>query len=244
MIGFGSRSFVTLIALVFTGVLVSGCLGGKPVVGPDPAAIEAAKARGGQAIDPTHVDAGELLAIESGALDQSVPRAAPKANGAAKTSSDFPVEQPQDRTVASPPPQQVARAKPVRQPARKRNPGKREITAVAVPRVTGAPGAGNAELTQAMRDVLSGAGWPVRSVADANSLTVRGKVSVGKVYGGKQPVQLAWTVSDPEGKVLGTIRQKNQVAPGSVDQGFGVSARFVAKAASSGIFDLVKQVRK
>ncbi|MEM7426429.1 MAG: hypothetical protein AAF441_10055 [Pseudomonadota bacterium] len=242
MIGISAASLRLLAALALVAVAASGCLGAAKVSGPDPAAIEAAKARGGQAIDPTHVDAGELLAIESGVLDQTAPSTRAQVPYS-KSSSDFPIEQA-PAPVADPPPRQVSRAQPAAPKTRKRKPGKREIAAVAVPRVTGAPGSGNSELTQAMREVLSNAGWPVRNRPGNDTLTIAGTVEVGKAYRGRQPVQLAWTVSDPAGKVLGTIRQRNQVAPGSVDQGFGASARFVAKAASSGIFDLVKQAQR
>ena len=126
----------------------------------------------------------------------------------------------------------------------RRKSGKREIRAVAVPKVRGAPGDGNAELTAAMRTVLRNAGWPVRAEPGSDTLTVRGNVEIGKARKGKQPIKLAWIVSDPTGEVLGTIRQKNNVPAGSVDHGFGPNAKFVAKAASSGIFDLVKQKRK
>ena len=48
-------------------LLLAGCLrSGTPVVAPSAAAIEQAKALGGSAIDPTHRDAPELLAIETG----------------------------------------------------------------------------------------------------------------------------------------------------------------------------------
>ena len=242
MIGCDLRAIRTLAALAVAALILSGCLGNQPVIGPDPAAIEAAKARGGQAIDPTHVDAGELLAIESGALDRSAPQqpqpqtAPPAYTPSAHEAAAPSVETQQTRKTAG----VQTRKRTLKKPKAKAN----EIVAVAVPPVKGAPGDGNAELTEAMRDVLEGAGWPVETKPGPNALTVAGKVEVGRDYQGKQPVRLAWTVSDPSGNVLGTIRQQNRVPTGSVDEGFGASAGFIARGASTGIFDLVKQVRR
>ena len=173
-------------------VLAPGCLGSKPVVGPDPAAIEAAKARGGQAIDPTHIDAGDLLAIESGALDRSAPQQPVQQTTPPNyTPSAHEVAPP---TTQAQQPSRVASVQPKKRTLRKPKARKNEIVAVAVPPVKGAPGDGNIELTEAMRDVLEGAGWPVESRSGPDTLTVSGKVEVGKNYQGKQPVRLAWVV--------------------------------------------------
>ena len=58
-----------------------------------------------------------------------------------------------------------------------------------------------------------------------------------------QQVQLAWAVMLPTGKVLGTVRQQNDVPAGSLNQGWGKTAGFAAEAAAEGIFNLVQEVR-
>jgi len=118
-----------------------------------------------------------------------------------------------------------------------------QIKAVAVIPVKGSPGSGNAELTRAMRETLKSAGWPVISAPRADALTIKGKVKVSEVAGETQKVSLAWTISAPNGKVLGTISQSNMVPAGAIDLGWGDSAIQVAEAAALGIFDLVKQLR-
>ncbi|HTN97718.1 MAG TPA: hypothetical protein VL101_12140 [Nordella sp.] len=142
------------------------------------------------------------------------------------------VEPPEDQVVA-------ASAKPIKTDVANR----KEITAVAVIPVKGAPGSGNTDLTQAMRETLQDAGWPVLSKPRGDALTIVGKVELGPVEGQTQKVALAWEVRTPDGKTLGTIRQANSVPSGSLAQGFGNNALFAAQAAARGISDLVTQYR-
>jgi hypothetical protein len=133
----------------------------------------------------------------------------------------------------------AAAAKPVRSDGT----GRRQITAVAVLPVSGAPGSGNDDLTQAMRHILADAGWPVLSKPREDALTILGHVTLGPKQAKNQNVALAWTVKTPDGKTLGTIKQANKVPPGSLEGGFGENALFAAQAAASGIYDLVKKYR-
>jgi hypothetical protein len=113
------------------------------------------------------------------------------------------------------------------------------IKAVAVPSVQGAAGQGNAELTQAMREVLRNAGWPVVNAQNASALTIRGKVKSVR-SGAVETVQLAWVVTTPDGKTLGDISQSNEVPAGSLDKGWGENARLATEAAATGIFKLIQ----
>ncbi len=221
---------LTVVALALS---LGGCLSsGTPVVAPSAAAIEQAKALGGSPIDPTHRDAPELIAIETGVAEL------PGGPG----SVDEPgTHSPPGGLNTGSTRQRVAEVQPRETIKPPRN--TKAINAVAVPQVKGAPGAGNRELTAAMRKVLRDAGWPVRNKPGDDTLTVSGKVKVGKTQKGKQPITLAWVVSDPTGDVLGTVKQANRVPSGSVDQGFGPNAKFVAQAAAPGIFNLVKDAK-
>lgn len=116
------------------------------------------------------------------------------------------------------------------------------IKSVAVPSVQGAAGQGNAELTQAMRQVLRDAGWPVVNTPSASALTIRGKVKTVRA-GAVETVELAWVVSTPDGKTLGDISQANDVPAGSLDKGWGENARFATEAAATGIFKLIQNYR-
>ena len=117
------------------------------------------------------------------------------------------------------------------------------IRGVTVTGVKGSPGKGNAELANAMRRVLQKAGWPVYDSARPDALNIAGNVKLGKKKGATQKVALAWTVSSPDGKKLGTIRQANDVPAGSLDAGWGKTADYAAQAGAEGIFNLVGKLR-
>ena len=117
------------------------------------------------------------------------------------------------------------------------------IEGVAIGGVNGAGKAGNGELTDALVRVLTDAGWPVKQEPNDNVLTIHGDVSVGEPNGKDQKVILRWTVSAPDGQVLGAVEQANDVPAGSLDNGWGAAADHAAVAAAQGIFDLVDKLR-
>jgi len=118
-----------------------------------------------------------------------------------------------------------------------------EIRAVAVTRVSGSPGRGNSELLAAMRRTLAAAGWPVFTRARKDALTIHGEVALGKPVSRSQRVTLKWIVTTPDGKVLGTVAQANNVPAGSLDKGWGQTADLATRAASQGIFAVVKKAQ-
>ncbi len=117
------------------------------------------------------------------------------------------------------------------------------IDKVALVGVTGSPGRGNDELYLAMRKVLRNAGWPVVDKPGKTALSISGRVALAAPKSGVQQVKLAWAVALPTGKVLGTVRQANDVPAGSLNQGWGQTAGYAAEAAAEGIFNLVEQAR-
>ena len=143
-------------------------------------------------------------------------------------------------------PAEAPAAKPVKQatavPATAK-PGQQAIRAVAVVPVRGSPGPGDGQLTSAMRRTLSEAGWPVVSKPQADALTIEGRVKLSEKDAGTQTVSLRWVVKTPDGKVLGDVKQANDVPTGSLDEGWGGAATAVTEAAASGIFDVVKRYR-
>jgi hypothetical protein len=122
-------------------------------------------------------------------------------------------------------------------------PGSMVINAIAVPRVKGSPGDGNAELTDAMRQTLRAAGVPVIDKPRKDALTISGAVKLGPSQGETQRVGVAWTVFSPDGAILGAVRQSNDIPAGSLDKGWGGSAIDAAEAAATGIFDLIQKFR-
>ena len=94
-----------------------------------------------------------------------------------------------------------------------------------------------------MRKVLSEAGWPVVSKPQADAITIEGRVKLATKDGSTQSVSLRWLVKSPSGKVLGDVKQANDVPAGSLDEGWGGAATAVTEAAATGIFDVVKRYR-
>ncbi|MFM8747753.1 MAG: hypothetical protein ACKOED_13970 [Aestuariivirga sp.] len=123
------------------------------------------------------------------------------------------------------------------------DPVKQAIRAVAVVPVKGSPGGGDAELTTVVRKVLSEAGWPVVSKPQHDALTVEGRVKLSKKDAETETVSIRWLVKTPDGKLLGDVKQSNDLPKGALDQGWGPAARAVAEAAATGIFDVVKNYR-
>jgi len=158
--------------------------------------------------------------------------APPPADGKTAALAAVEAEPADDKVVAT-------AAKPVKADGS----GRKQISAVVVLPVSGAPGTGNADLTKAMRQTLADAGWPVLTSPREDALTILGHVKLGPKAAKSQDVALAWTVKTPDGKTLGTVKQANKVPAGSLESGFGDNALFAAEAAAGGIYDLVKKYR-
>jgi hypothetical protein len=112
----------------------------------------------------------------------------------------------------------------------------------ATPVVSGAPGDGNTALAEALQRELSRQGVSL-SDAPGSSYRVEGRVAVGTTKDGKQPVQIDWRVRDAQGKSLGTVSQKNEIPPGSLDGEWGKTADAAAAAAAQGIIKLLPQAK-
>ena len=121
--------------------------------------------------------------------------------------------------------------------------GRLVIKAVAVVPVKGARGKGNDELTRAMRQTLTTAGWTVLKAPAQNALTISGRVEMAEVSGNTQMVALKWVVQAPDGGKLGDVKQANNVPAGSLDTGWGEVAGFAVEAAATGIFELINKFR-
>jgi hypothetical protein len=145
--------------------------------------------------------------------------------------------------VASPPSLATAEAAVPPEPTPKAKPTGNEITAVAVVPVKGALGKGNDELTKAMRQTMTKAGWTVLDAPSKNALTIFGRVVMAPAKGPTQKISLRWDVQTPDGKNLGDVKQANDVPAGSLDGGWGESAGFATEAAATGIYELINKYR-
>jgi hypothetical protein len=113
-----------------------------------------------------------------------------------------------------------------------------------VPRVTGAPGDGSSSLRAALQRELARNGVALADVPSPQTYTVEGKVALGAGSNGKQPITIDWKVTDPSGKKLGTVSQKNEVPQGSLDGAWGKTADAAAAAAAQGILKLLPRPTK
>jgi hypothetical protein len=110
-----------------------------------------------------------------------------------------------------------------------------------VPSVMGAPGDGSASLRLALQRELSRNGVALSESPSPDTYTVEGRVAMGTSNNGKQPITIDWSVSDPSGKKLGSVSQKNEVPQGSLDGAWGKTADAAAAAAAQGILKLLPQ---
>jgi hypothetical protein len=113
-----------------------------------------------------------------------------------------------------------------------------------VPIVTGAPGDGSSSLRSAIQRELAKNGVALGDTPSPQTYTVEGKVALGAGADGKQPITIDWSVSDPNGKKLGTVSQKNEVPQGSLDGAWGKTADAAAAAAAQGILKLLPQATR
>ncbi len=119
-------------------------------------------------------------------------------------------------------------------------PGNDQVVSI-VPVVTGAPGDGNTALAAAIQRELSRQGLVVGDRPGA--YRIEAQVVLGALKDGRQPIQIDWRVRDAQGKSLGTVSQKNEIPPGSLDGPWGKTADAAAAAAAQGIIKLLPQPR-
>ena len=111
------------------------------------------------------------------------------------------------------------------------------VTAL-VPQVVGAPGDGSRSLASALRNELLRNGIKP-TPPGGKAYRVEGRVKMGAVQNGQQPIRIDWVVRDPKGVNLGTVSQENKVPGGSLDGAWGPTASAAATAATQGILKLL-----
>jgi hypothetical protein len=127
--------------------------------------------------------------------------------------------------------------------------GSNKVTAL-VQTVSGAPGDGSVSLTGAMQRALAAKGVALTDKPAGQTYRIQGKVAVGQAKDGKQPVQIEWIVTDPQGNQLidpqkgervKGITQNNEVKQGMLDGAWGQTADNAAGAAAEAISRLLRQ---
>ncbi len=192
------------------------------------------------AVTPPVIDAISTKTVSSIAAwlpAHSSPAVASTASSLVQTAA---VTQPsttgaQPASASSPPPAAKPPASPVTGSI-----GRSALKA-RVPTVTGAPGDGSSSLRAALQRELARNGVALADTPSPQTFTVEGKVALGAGADGKQPITIDWNVTDPSGKKLGTVSQKNEVPQGSLDGAWGKTADAAAAAAAQGILKLLPQ---
>ena len=105
--------------------------------------------------------------------------------------------------------------------------------------VTGAPGDGDAALTDAIRRELPQQGDILVDEARGADYTLAAHVSVSAPKNGQQAVELTWSVADPSGVEAGKVSQLNAVPAGSLDGHWGEVALAAATEAAGGIHEVI-----
>jgi hypothetical protein len=102
---------------------------------------------------------------------------------------------------------------------------------VASPKVTGAPGDGNAALSSAMKRELSVKGVEVTE-ATVGTYRVLAEVKIKAKEDGNEAVSIDWIVNDPKGTRIATVTQNNDIPKGHLSGVWGQNADDAAKGAS------------
>ena len=110
---------------------------------------------------------------------------------------------------------------------------------VAIGKINGAPGDGNAALARALAAVLPRDGVAIVAAGDKPDLMIDGTVALTPATAGQEHVALVWRVRRPGGGQIGTVGQQNDVPKGLLDGKWGDLAYNIAIAASDGIVQLV-----
>jgi hypothetical protein len=102
---------------------------------------------------------------------------------------------------------------------------------VASPKVTGAPGDGNAALSGAMKRELAVKGVEITD-ATAGTYRVLAEVKLKAKADGNEAVSIDWIVNDPKGTRIATVTQNNDIPKGHLSNAWGQNADDAAKGAS------------
>ncbi len=106
-------------------------------------------------------------------------------------------------------PQQMAANTPAANPAATTGSITGAYNAV-VPSVVGAPGDGSQSLTGAIQRELSKNGVALTSAPSTSTYKVEGKVAMGAGKDGKQPIQIDWSVYDPQARSSARFRRRTR----------------------------------
>jgi hypothetical protein len=116
---------------------------------------------------------------------------------------------------------------------------------IAIHPASGAPGDGDQALATAMAAALRRVPLELADYPGAvPNFIVEATVAVTPADAGKQKVAIAWTLHRPDGAQVGQVKQENDVAAGSLDSVWGLTAYDAANAAAPGIAALIEEAKR
>lgn len=107
--------------------------------------------------------------------------------------------------------------------------------------VTGAPGNGNAALTQAIYEGLRKNKLPFAMTPGLASHYVQGVVGVEELSATTEHITIVWVVSNAGGKEIGRITQRNDISRGSLHGEWGDTAYYVAQGGLEGVLAILER---
>ncbi|HML11402.1 MAG TPA: hypothetical protein VK432_11125 [Stellaceae bacterium] len=111
---------------------------------------------------------------------------------------------------------------------------------VAVRKIDGAPGDGNASLANSLTAVLKHADIELVDAANGKpDVDIDCNVKLDSLPGGQQHVKIVWYVNRAAGGEVGEVAQENDIPRGRLDGPWGDIAYSVAMAAADGIMQVV-----
>ncbi len=110
-----------------------------------------------------------------------------------------------------------------------------------VDEVTGAPGDGNRALTKALLAELKRAALPFAMSPGTASHFVQGVVDVTVLDNTTEHVTILWAVSNGDGKELGRITQRNNIARGTLHQTWGNTAQYAAIGGAEAVLAIIER---
>jgi len=116
------------------------------------------------------------------------------------------------------------------------------IEGIWVGPVVGAPGDGNAALRRALRLALKGRGQELHDTAPEASARVLGNVTLSAVNETTESISIVWEVLRPDGTVVGTSSQENNIPKGSLDGPWGQVAAYATAAVVDSVIKLTDRI--
>ncbi len=116
-------------------------------------------------------------------------------------------------------------------------PASKHILSVSV---AGASESGNTELKRALKSAMNRSGYQLTTSTGHASYRLAVQIKLGAPESGRQSIAIDWSLSDRNGKHIGTIKQRNQVRSDRLNRNWPSTAKGAASAAAGEIIKLMQ----